>query len=103
MILALHELGHITKQAEQIEKAIRYWFQSLKLAQETNNAEGIFHTAGTLGRNFLQTGQQEQGRHLLELSISMVKQGGVPRGGCAGKPFITFIVIVLRNSRASAY
>jgi len=78
MILAFHDLVHITKQAEQREKAIEYWFQSLKLAQETNIAEGIFHTAGTLGRNFLQTGQQEQGRHLLELSISVEKQAGFP-------------------------
>lgn len=54
------------------------WSEALSLARETQDALGIFHAAGTLGRVLAQIGKPEEARKLLTLAVEVGRQAGFP-------------------------
>ena len=78
MIPTLFNMGHIALEAKDGQRALDLWLQALALAQETNNAEGIFHTAGTVGRIMAQINQPKKAHELLSLAVMVGKQAGFP-------------------------
>jgi hypothetical protein len=60
------------------QPALEYWQEALALAQETGNAEGLFHVAGAMGRVLAQAGQQEPARELPGLAIQVGRSAGLP-------------------------
>ena len=50
LVATLHNMGHIAWKAQNMERAMTLWSEALALARETQNAQGLFHTASTLAR-----------------------------------------------------
>ena len=78
MIATLHNMAHIALQANKGEQALTLWSEALQLAVETQNAQGIFEVAGTLGTLFARAGNKEQAEQLLRLAIKAGRQAGFP-------------------------
>ena len=54
------------------------WSEAFTIAMETQNAQGIFHTARTLGQVLASAEAPTQARQLLQLAVEVGKAGGFP-------------------------
>ena len=81
MIPTLHNMAHIHLQNRQIEPALEKFVQALKLAQETQNAEGLFNVSRDLGNVLCQLGEKEQGLPLLQQALQVGRSMGHPGAG----------------------
>jgi hypothetical protein len=71
-------MGHIAWQADDGERAMTLWLEAFTIARETQNAEGIFHTARTLGRVLASAEAPDKARQLLQLAVEVGKAAGFP-------------------------
>lgn len=78
LVATLHNMGHIAWQADNAEHAMTLWSEALTIAMETRDAQGLFHTAGTLGQVFASAGALAQARQLLQLAVEVGKTAGFP-------------------------
>ena len=71
-------MAHIALQANNAEQALQLWSEALQLALETQNAQGIFHVASTLGTLFAQAGNKEDAQQLLRLAVDAGRRAEFP-------------------------
>jgi tetratricopeptide (TPR) repeat protein len=49
LVATLYNMGRIAWRTKNIERAMTLWSEAFAVARETQNAQGLFHTASTLG------------------------------------------------------
>jgi hypothetical protein len=86
-------MGHIAWQADNLERAMTLWSEAFSIAMETQNAQGIFQTASTLGQVLASAGASAQARQLLQLAVEV--------GQAAGFPGVQEVEAVLRRLPAA--
>jgi tetratricopeptide (TPR) repeat protein len=73
---ALYNMGHIAWEAQNMERAMTLWRESFALARETQDAQGLFHTAGIIGQVLVQVGAESEARPWLQLAVEVGKAAG---------------------------
>jgi tetratricopeptide (TPR) repeat protein len=76
LMVTLHNMGLIAWQTDNGERAMTLWSEAFTIAMETQNAQGIFHKASTLGQVYAQSGSLAQARQLLQLAVEVGKAAG---------------------------
>ena len=59
-----------------MERAMTLWSEAFAIARETQNAQGLFHTASTLGQVLAQVGDESEARRFLQLAVEVGKAAG---------------------------
>jgi tetratricopeptide (TPR) repeat protein len=73
-----YNMGHIAKQSKDMEKAVTLWKESLSLAMEIGDAQGLFSVSKSLGSFYADTDEKETARKHLTQALEIGKKAGFP-------------------------
>jgi tetratricopeptide (TPR) repeat protein len=74
--MTLYRMGLIASEAQSMERAMTLWSEAHALARETQDAQGLFYTAGTLGQALALGGAASEARPFLQLAVEVGKAAG---------------------------
>jgi tellurite resistance protein len=75
-VATLDSMASIAWEAQNMERAMTLLREAFALARETQNADGLFHTASRLGQVLAQGGTASEARPFLQLAVKVGKAAG---------------------------